>query len=58
MRKDRELCDQGAEFGKKLTDFERMLEAFGYDENSWSQASGNERARVRWNWNNVSRGLK
>lgn len=50
-----EMCDKGTEHGKGVNDFQRMLECFGYSEDSWMDASTSEKAQVRWNWKHIQK---
>ena len=52
---DHEQCAQGDDIDRAPNDFERMCEFFGYSEAEFSDLSGNEQSRVRWNWKYVQK---
>ena len=54
---DAEQCAQGEEHGRGnvQSDFERMLNHFGYSHEYYAGMSINEKGNMRWNWVHVAK---
>jgi len=50
---DYEQDYQGQEFQSKQTDYDQMIESFGYSDSEFANLSRNQQQRIEWNWKYV-----